>query len=391
MTQTRTSRFPRLAWIGLLAVIGIAVAAWFLTRGGERNAAPSTVQVERGDIEITVSALGKIAPKTYVDVGAQVSGQLDTVHVEVGDRVEQGQLLAEIDPRIFESRVEADRARVESLQAQRSEREATLALAKTTHERNVSVAARGLIAKDLVDQSAAQLRQAEAQLAAVRASLKEAQSTLDGDVANLGYARIYAPISGTVVSQTVLEGQTVNSSMQAPTLMRIADLETMTVTAQVAEADIVRIEPGMKAYFSTLGQPDRRWTGSVRQVLPTPDIVNEVVLYKVLIDVGNEDGALLPDMTAQVFFEIESARDALLVPAAAVQGGREARVMVAGPDGKPQPREVKLGLRSRDKVQVLAGLEEGERVLLPEAGAGARGGNPQQRPPGMGMFGGPRR
>src|SRR5690606_22323943 len=111
---------------------------------------------------------------------------------EVGDRVEQGQLLAEIDPRIFESRVEADRARLESLQAQRAEREATLALAKTTHERNVSVAARGLIAKDLVDQSAAQLRQAEAQLAAVRASLKEAQSTLDGDVANLGYARIYA-------------------------------------------------------------------------------------------------------------------------------------------------------------------------------------------------------
>src|SRR5690606_14194935 len=157
--SSRVSR--RWPWIALLLAVGIALAAWLLLRDGERQNAPSTAQVERGDIEITVSALGKIAPKTYVDVGAQVSGQLDVVHVEVGERVEQGQLLAEIDPRIFESRVEADRARVESLQAQRAEREASLALAKTTHARNVSVAARGLIARDLVDQSGAQLRQAQ--------------------------------------------------------------------------------------------------------------------------------------------------------------------------------------------------------------------------------------
>ena len=356
---------------------------------GAKATPPATAVAERGDIAITVSALGKIGPKTYVDVGAQVSGQLDIVHVEVGDVVEQGQLLAEIDPRVYESRVEADRARVESLQAQLAERQATLALAQTTHTRNSSIAARGLIAKDLVDASAATLKQSQAQLGSVRAQLKEAQSTLDGDVANLSYAKVYAPIAGTVVSQTVLEGQTLNTNQTAPTLLRIADLQTMTVTAQVAEADIPRLSVGTPAYFSTLGQPKRRWTGNVRQLLPTPDILNEVVLYKVLIDVQNDDGALLPDMTAQVFFTVDEAHDAVTVPINAVSAapGQDAAsfVRVVGERGAVQRREVQVGLRDRDRAQILSGLDAGERVIVPEAVAA----NVQQQGQrgGFGMFG----
>jgi macrolide-specific efflux system membrane fusion protein len=391
MNQNRTpSRISRrIAWGGALVALGLVLAA-VLVLGGfrERTPPPRSAAVERADLEITVSALGKIGPKTFVDVGAQVSGQLDTVHVEVGDKVEQGQLLAEIDPRIFESRVEGDRARVASLQAQSSERAASLELARTQHARNQSLVQRGLIAKDLVDVSAAALKQAEAQLRSVRAQLREAQSTLDGDEASLGYARIYAPIAGTVVSQTVLEGQTLNASQIAPTLLRIADLDTMTVTAQVAEADIVRIATGMPAYFSTLGQPRRRWTGTVRQLLPTPDILNEVVLYKVLIDVENGDGALLPDMTAQVFFQIASAQDALTVPANAVQDARgdASFVRVLERDGGIERRAVEIGLRDRDRAQVLSGLTEGERVVVPEPATP----DAQRQRGGLGLFG-PRR
>lgn len=392
-TATVRRRFPTwLAWLTALVTLGLIVlAVVMLGGGGSKAAPPTTAAAERGDIEITVSALGKIGPKTYVDVGAQVSGQLDIVHVEVGDVVEQGQLLAEIDPRVYESRVEGDRARVESLQAQLAERQAALALAQTTHERNSSIAARGLIAKDLVDTSGATLRQSQAQLRSVQAQLKEAQSTLDGDVANLSYAKVFAPIAGTVVSQTVLEGQTLNTNQTAPTLLRIADLLTMTVTAQVAEADIPRLKVGMPAYFSTLGQPKRRWQGVVRQLLPTPDIVNEVVLYKVLIDVDNADGALLPDMTAQVFFTVEEARDAITVPINAVTSapGKPSTVrVVAGERGPAQVREVEVGLRDRDRAQILSGLEAGERVIVPDAvAANAQ----QQRQGGFGMFGGPRR
>lgn len=395
MPTASSRRRPRwLLWTAIVVIAALAVGGYLLFGGGAaKQAPPSTAQAERGDITITVSALGKIGPKTYVDVGAQVSGQLDVVHVEVGERVEQGQLLAEIDPRVYESRVEADRARVESLQAQLAERSASLALAQTTHTRNTSIADRGLIAKDLVDTSGATLKQAQAQLNSVRAQLKEAQSTLDGDVANLSYAKVYASMAGTVVSQTVLEGQTLNTNQTAPTLLRIADLETMTVTAQVAEADIPRLRVGTPAYFSTLGQPKRRWTGTVRQLLPTPDIVNEVVLYKVLIDVENSDGALLPDMTAQVFFVVEEARDAVTVPLNAVTvgpgPGNASFVRVVGAGGPPQRREVQVGLRDRDRAQILSGLEPGERVIVPDAVAA----NAQQQGQrgGFGMFGGPRR
>lgn len=261
-------------------------------------------------------------------------------------------------------------------------------LARTTHERNTSIAARGLIAKDLVDTSGATLKQAQAQLGSIRAQLREAQSTLDGDVASLSYAKVYAPIAGTVVSQTVLEGQTLNTNQTAPTLLRIADLQTMTVTAQVAEADIPRIVVGTPAHFSTLGQPDRRWRGTVRQLLPTPDIVNEVVLYKVLIDVANEDGALLPDMTAQVFFTVAEASGAVTVPVNAIvtQGG-VSHVQVLGEGGAPQRREVQVGLRDRDRAQILAGLAAGERVVVPEAAVAATQQGPRG---GFGMFG-PRR
>jgi macrolide-specific efflux system membrane fusion protein len=387
------SPFPRwLPWAAIVAVV-LGVGAVVLLGGfRERPAKVSTAPVERGSLEITVSALGKIGPKTFVDVGAQLSGQLDVVHVEIGDRVEQGQLLAEIDPRIFESRVEADRARVASLQAQNNERAAGLELSRTQHTRNQALVQRGLIARDLVDTSSAALKQAEAQQKSIQAQLREAQSTLDGNVASLGYARIYAPIAGTVVSQTVLAGQTLNANQVAPTLLRIADLQTMTVTAQVAEADIVRVAPGMSAYFTTLGLPDRRWAGTVRQVLPTPDIVNEVVLYKVLIDVENADGALLPDMTAQVFFQIDAADDVLTVPVNALVAGRGPKagsfVQVVTADGATERRPVEVGLRDRDRAEIVSGVEEGEQVVVPEAAA-ANDANRQR--PGFGLFGGPRR
>lgn len=381
-----------LALLCLALLAGLMV--WWKAAGRSTQAAPATATAALGDIENTVSALGKIGPKTYVDVGAQLSGQLEKLHVEVGDRVEQGALLAEIDPRIYESRVAGDRARVDSLTAQLAERNANLELARLTHERNRSVAERGLVAREVLDTSAAQLKQAQAQIVSLRAQLKEAQSTLEGDVANLGYARIYAPMGGTVVSLTALEGQTLNANQIAPNLLRIADLDAMTVTAQVAEADIGKVSVGMPAYFTTLGQPGRRWQGAVRQIQPTPDIVNEVVLYKVLIDVENADSVLLPDMTAQVFFVVSQAQQVLTVPVAAVFSPPNARgknfVRVPGPEGTP-PRPVEIGLSDREKVQIVAGLSAGDSVLLPQsasAGPTAAGGGP--RPP-MGMFGGPRR
>lgn len=393
MSSTRRRRLiPTLL---TLIVVLIAAVVWWTSRSSADSAVPPATAVAAiGTIENSVSALGKIGPKTYVDVGAQLSGQLEKLHVEVGDRVEQDTLLAEIDPRIYESQVEGNRARVDSLKAQLAERQATLELARATHARNESVAARGLIAREVLDTSAAQLKQAQAQIVSLRAQLKEAQSTLDGNTANLSYARIYAPMAGTVVSVTALEGQTLNANQTAPTILRIADLDTMTVTAQVAEADIGRITVDLPAWFTTLGQPDRRWQGTVRQIQPTPDIVNEVVLYKVLIDVDNRDGALLPDMTAQVFFTVSQARDVVTLPVAAVQtppqAGGQSFVRVPGPQG-PVQRPVQTGLRDREHVEIVSGLAAGDTVLLPAANPPPSAAAGASRRPPMGMMGGPRR
>lgn len=378
LPKPRRSRL-RIA-IGAAAALGVAIFAWqSLTAAPEQTF--DTVVVERGDVLRTVTAVGSLQPKEYVDVGTQVSGQLLRVHVAIGDRVQQGDLIAEIDPTRYEAIVHNDRASLESLEAQQAQREAELALARQQLERNERMLAEQAVSQDTVDQLAASARVAEASVAALEAQIKAAEATLAGDIANLGYTTIYSPMDGTVVSQTSLEGQTVVSSQQAAVIVQVANLDVMTVWADVAEADINRIEPGMAAWFTTLGMSERRWHGTVRQVQPTPEVLNDVVLYKVLIDIDNKERLLLPQMTVQVFFVLGEARDvptvalnALTPSPDADPGTFTARVLT---DNGPEPRQVKVGLSNRMTAEVLMGLAIGERVIVnglpgPDGAGGGR-------------------
>jgi macrolide-specific efflux system membrane fusion protein len=367
--------------VAILAVLPVGVAAaWgYLRDGADAAASLATATVARGDIEETVTALGTLQPLQYVDVGAQVSGQLRRIHVAIGDQVRESDLLAEIDPRIYQARVEADRATLLSLRAQLAERQAQRTLAKSQYERQTGLLEANATSREAFESAEAALKATEAQIAALNAQIAHAESTLKGDETSLSYTRIYAPMAGTVVTLEARQGQTLNSSQQAPIILRIADLETMTVRTQVSEADVNRLMPGMEVYFTTLGQPERRWSGTLRQVLPSPEVVNNVVLYNALFDVPNSDRVLMTQMTAQVFFVLEQADDALLVPMAAL--APDARdgagsVQVVGRDGRVEERAVTIGVRNRISAQVLAGLEEGERVVVgprsPRAGPGGR-------------------
>jgi macrolide-specific efflux system membrane fusion protein len=242
------------------------------------------------------------------------------------------------------------------------------------------------VSQNTVDESDAQAKVAAATVAATRAQIKAAEATLEGDIANLGYTKIYAPLDGTVVSQTTLEGQTVNAVQSAPVIVQVANLDVMTVWAQVAEADVSRIKPAMPAYFTTLGSPDHKWQGTVRTVQPTPETVNDVVLYNVLIDVDNKEGVLLPSMTVQVFFVLGEAKDVPLAPINALQANRRAgadaysaRVLTkAG----AVDREVKVGLTNRSTAQIISGLQPGEQLIVLQA---APAGTPTRNgPPNMG-------
>src|SRR5215475_11979218 len=380
----------RLLWAGMAAALIVAASA-FAYREITADARPTftTAAVAAGDIEKSVTALGALQPKDYVDVGAQVSGQLKKVHVAIGDRVKQGDLLAEIDPTVLETRTRTDKANLENLRAQYDEQEANLVLARQQLTRNQNLFKAKIVSEDTLQTSQAQLAAGQAKADALKAQIDGAQATLDGDMANLGYTKIYAPMGGTVVSQTALEGQTLNANQTAPVIVRVADLDTMTVWAQVAEADVVKLTPGMPAYFSTLGLPDRRWQGTVQQIQPTPQTVNDVVLYNVLIDVKNDDHVLMTSMTAQVFFVLGEAKGVPLVPVAALGQPRagstdqyEVRVLTS--EG-PRRRTVKIGLSDRTSAQVLSGLAAGDQVIVGTPGQGSGGGRAGggQRLPGI--------
>ncbi len=401
-------------FIVLLAVLGgFGYGGWQWWDAHGETRAPLPIQaVVLGSIENNVSALGTVNPANYVDVGTQVSGQLQVIKVEIGDKVEQGQLLAEIDPTVYQSRVNAAEAQLMVLQAQMADKRAQKTLAEQQLKRQKELLAVRATSQDAHDIAIATVRQITAQIAAIEAQAKQTQSTLAGDQANLRYTKIYAPMTGTVVSITARRGGTLNANQTAPIILRIADLDTMTVSAQVSEADIPKLKPGMPVYFTTLGRADKRWTSTLRQILPTPDVVNNVVLYNAQFDVANTGQDLLPQMSAQVFFVIAEARDVPVVPVGALRrstatpreaappgtpvagdratprsgGRREAgytvRVME---DGKPVERRVQVGVTNRLSAEIRSGLTVGETVVLdtaaPEQGRPARTGGP---PGGLG-------
>jgi len=387
----------RFLWLALFGAALIAGGlAWFYRNGDEKVQQYLTATVERGDIEDSVSALGALQPLQYVDVGTQVTGQLKNLRVEVGDAVAQGDLVAEIDPTLFLARVEESRATLNQLRAQLAERFADERFTAEVFKRNQRLFANKAASEEALQESQAAAERAAAQVKALKAQIQQVESKLVGDEANLRYTKIFAPMAGTIVSLTARQGQTLVASQQAPTILRIADLSTMTVWAQVSEADIPKVKVGMPAYFNTLGQPSRRWHGKVRQVMPTPETVNNVILYNVLFDVENPDGALKTQMTAQVFFVSGKAENALLVPVAALQpvkgaskGGQgrpsggsndaeKQRIFLARVirDGKPEERQVKVGMSTRLLAEVLAGLSEGDTVVV---GTSENGGG-QERP-----------
>jgi macrolide-specific efflux system membrane fusion protein len=387
-------RFRRPALIAAACVLlaaggAYAWKAWF--GRNTVNAGLLTAVVVRGNLEDAVTATGTLQPKDYVDVGTQVSGQLKSLLVDIGAVVTAKQLLAEIDPSVYQAKVDGDQAQLLNLKAQLTDKQAQLVLAQLQYKRQQNLTRESATTTDALQSAEATQQSAGAQVDAFKAQVQQTESTLRGDQANLGYTKIYAPMAGTVVSLAAKQGQTLNANQQAPVIMRIADLSTMTVYAQVSEADVPKLRVGMDVYFTTLGGDNHRYYGKLRQIDPTPTLVNNVVLYDALFEVANPAQVLMPQMTAQVFFVASSATDAVLVPLAALRpaapagstaakagaagraAGIDARsqfasgsalVSVVGADGKVADRAVKIGVMNRVSAQILSGLQPGEKVVI---------------------------
>ena len=341
-----------------------------------------TAQARTGDIEEVVLATGVLEPLELVRVGAQASGRVERLSVEVGDVVKAGQLVAEIDSQTRRNTLRDREAALANIRAVHAARMAGLVKARKDFERERELLAGGSIPRAQYDAAVATLDSARAEVQALDAQITQAQVALASADIELGYTRITAPIAGTVVAIVTEEGQTVNALQTAPTIVMIARLDRMKVRADISEADVVRVRRGLPVWFSILGDPKRRFDGELRQVEPAPtSIANDgssaarelgstkgAVYYTGLIDVANADGVLRPSMTAQVSIVLSRVSGAVLAPLSAVEGapraGDTARIRVLDAASEVQIRQVQVGVDNGADIQILSGLQAGETIVL---------------------------
>ncbi|HHL4084013.1 macrolide transporter subunit MacA [Burkholderia sola] len=386
MTQ-KTHRRRRLV-LATLAVVAIAAGLTLKACAPAKPPQYLSAPVTRGDLENAVLATGALQAFRQVDVGAQVSGQLKTLKVKLGDKVTKGQWLAEIDPVISENALRQARASEESLRAQQQSAAAQLTQAELAFRRQQAMLPDDATSRESFEAAKATLDVQRATLASLAAQIRSARIQIETAQANLGYTRIVAPIDGEVVAIVTQEGQTVIAQQQAPVILKLANLDTMTVKAQVSEADVIRVSAGQTAYFTSLGEPDKRHYGKLRAIEPAPqnyaDVQsplgggakpNAAVFYNALFDVPNPGHRLRIAMTAQVNIVLGDARNALIIPAAALGEKRKdgtVAVRVLRADGSTETRHVRIGINNNVRVEVLAGLKDGERVVIGEASADER-------------------
>lgn len=394
MTRSRTA--------GLLAAATLLVACLAACRGGSPQGGAAefeTAVAARGPIGARVTATGTLSPLVEVQVGSQVSGRIQELRVDFNSPVTRGQVIARIDPRLFESEVARARANLAAAEATVTRAGADLTDARLKHERAAGLYARGMGAKADADTALATHEAAQAALESARAAREQARAALAQAETNLGYTTIHSPIDGIVISRDVDVGQTVAASLQAPTLFTIAeDLRKMELHTHVAEADVGRIQRGMAAEFGVDAWPGEGFHGVVKEVRYAPETVQNVVTYDAVVSVDNAELKLRPGMTAEVVFLVESREDALTVPNAALRfvppedllakvepppdGGGASRVVWVLADGAPKPVRVQVGITDGRQTEIAGGaLAAGDRVIT-----GLRGEGSEPRRPTFGRF-----
>jgi membrane fusion protein, macrolide-specific efflux system len=387
-------QWMRRRWFATAFVVITALVLARIVFGGWGHSDPPqylTVTAMPADMEEAVLVTGTIHPIEQVSIGAQVSGQIKSIHVKLGDHVKRGELLAEIDPVIQQNALLSAQASLDSTRAQRDAKAALLTQYKHEEERQAYMFAHDASSRANYEVAQGNVETTRADIASLNAQIAGAKIQVDNARAQLSYTRITAPMDGDVISIVARAGQTVVSAQIVPVLMILANVETMTVRARISEADVVRVKPGLPVRFTILGDPDKQYTSEMRAVEPAPEsIVSEAapqqyqptqlqtpaaVYYNGLFDVPNPQRALRTSMTAQVSIVLGSARNALTIPRTALGRrivGNRYEVRVLGPDDKPRTREIRIGLVNDTNAQVLSGMKAGDRVVVGDSLARAR-------------------
>ena len=389
----------RVAWIAILGGAGWWAWRWYGARSEEATAVRyRTAPVVRADVFRTVEATGTVQPIKEVEVGAQVNGRIVKLFVDYNSTVTNGQVVALIDPLVYEANYKSALGELHANQANVKKCEAQLVLAEKTLVRKEKLSKREMAPVADYDSALEARDAAVASLAAAKASVERSEASVSQAKANLGYCTIVSPVDGVVITRSVDEGQTVVSSMNAVPLLKIAtDLRRIQVEATVPEADIGNVHDGQVVTFAVDSYPGLTFTGVVTQVRMASTTTSSVVTYPVIIEADNPSGKLFPGMTANISVHIAEARGVLTVSSAAFryhppaaggpgagEGARPANgkktLWLLGANGEPEAVEVGTGLSdgSVTEIKTDAALEGREAVLgvmpaMPKGAPGAGG------------------
>jgi macrolide-specific efflux system membrane fusion protein len=370
----------------LITLIAFVIIGFYaVAHRDQRAKAVVTAPVIVGDIESAVLATGTIVPYRLVSIGAQASGQIKSLKVKLGDNVKAGDLIAEIDATTELNSLKNAHAALDSLRAQRDVQNALRKQAALAFERQKILLRQDAGSRAEYEGAEATLAVTRAQLASLNAQILQGATTLDTAVATLQYTKIRAPINGTVIAIVAQEGQTVSANQTIPTIVKLAQLDTVTVNADVSEADVTQVRPGQKVYFTILGNPQKRYESRLRSVAPAPQSLEadstgggressgssagNAVYYSALLDVVNSDGILRVSMTAEVRIVVAEDHAVLIIPSAALRDKDGSYfVTVLNDRGRGTLRSVQIGINNHVSAEVREGLKLGERVVISDGG-----------------------
>lgn len=386
----------------LCAVTGLSV--WrFHVREKTKVLAPPTAKVTKRDLSSVVLATGVVKPQigAEVRVGARISGKVDRLYANIGDVVKKGQVIAELEKADLEARVQQGAAglrlaeaklsalkslrpvQIKQAEAGVSQWQATVDLNRKDVERAKELFGKNFISRQDLDQAEAQIAVSESQLLSARkalelaiagyeedtkqaaAEVEGAKSALTDARVQLSYATITAPIDGVIGSVSTQQGETVAAGLNAPTFVTIINLARLQVDAFVDEVDIGKVKPGQKAVFTVDSFPSREFAGKVAAIYPEAVIQENVVNYDAVVQITDKySGLLRPEMTASVSVFLETHRNVLTVPVGAVKRDQGKNIVYVLNNGQLQKREIKVGWKDSQGVEILSGLNEGETVSL---------------------------
>lgn len=352
-----------------------------------------TDTVKKGSITYSVNASGRVYPKKTVDVGAQVSGEIAKLTVDIGDTVNAGDLIAEIDASTKENAKRSAQAQLKSQQATLRTAQSTLKQAQLAFERASKLYKSGAGSQEDYESAEAALNSAKNAITEAQENIVQSQLTLKDTEVSLGYTQVRSPIDGTVIAVAVEEGSTVNASQSAPTIVTIAQTNLMTVKAEIAEADVAVMQAGLPVSFTLLGKTTDTFTGTLTSIDPAPkEIVddgsidsNTAIYYYGHIDVDNAEGKLRYGMTATITIEVDKAENTLIIPMTAINDTPKDSMVLVLEDDKPTSHTVEIGLEDGVHAQVVSGLSEGDKVIISSGSDKPSDSGGRQGPPG-GMF-----